>query len=301
MIGPVFMKLAHLSDFHFTRLTFNPLRLFPKRIFGHLNWLFGRKDDFCHASLDLLPSLFRALEVDLVLFAGDFTSSSMPEEFALAKSWLDKLSIPWIAVPGNHDCYTAQSKRKNLFFKVFQMHEKKVDQQKISDHLWVVSLDTALPHLGNSAQGLFSIEIEKQLEETLKKIPSSDQIIILNHYPFFQQESPHRTLLRGEALEELLRRHLNITLYLHGHTHRHSIADLRSDLLPIVLDSGSASLKKGTWNLIDLSDKKAKVTPYHLQEGIWNHGLTLDFVLSAPAAEDVVQAPPATSFCRAPI
>lgn len=270
------MRIIHISDFHFTKLTANPLRLFPKRIFSHLNWLLRRKKEFDQTQVEHLPALFEDLKADLILFGGDFSSSSMPEEFRQAKHLVQRMKAPWIAIPGNHDQYTVCSHQKKRFYEYFtnksatfaSLCREGVEAHKITDHWWVVAVDTAKPTRITSSEGMFSKALEAQLEHLLGQIPEADKVILLNHYPFFKQEDSKRALKRGESLEKLLRRHSNIALYLHGHTHRHSIADLRPDGLPIVLDSGSCSLKnKGTWNLIDLDSAGCTVSTYHLENG----------------------------------
>jgi len=40
---------------------------------------------------------------DLVVIAGDLTQRAKPREFVLARRWVDRLSRPSVAVPGNHD------------------------------------------------------------------------------------------------------------------------------------------------------------------------------------------------------
>jgi hypothetical protein len=78
--------------------------------------------------------------------------------------------------------------------------------------------------------------------------------MLINHFPIFSNESARKSLIRKEALKKLIERFPKIKLYLHGHTHRHCIADLRSSHLPIFLDSGSTAQKEGgTWNLIDIT------------------------------------------------
>lgn len=269
------MRLAHFSDFHFTSLTINPLRLFPKRIFSHLNWILHRKRIFSHELLDQIPDLLDKLKVDLILLGGDFTSSSMPEEFEKAKSLIQKLSGKIIAIPGNHDQYTLRSYKQKLFYKYFSnpkssslsLIKDRVEAHKIKTGWWVVAIDTSCPNPITSSRGIFSYELERKLANLLSEIPKEEKIILLNHYPFFQQDIPKKLLERGEALESLIRHHPNIVLYLHGHTHRHSIANLRAYGLPIILDSGSCSQKQfGSWNLIDLNEVGCAITTYQ-----WNN------------------------------
>ena len=256
------MRIAHLSDFHYTKLTANPFRLFPKRIFCHLNWLLFRKKSFSFDQVDQLPSLFQKLKVDLILLGGDMTSSALPQEFLLAKNFLQNLKSTWIAVPGNHDHYSPKSLPENQGICTSKLLSDGVDVSQIAPSWWVVSLDTSCPNSITSSRGLFSLTSEEKLREALSKIPSNDRIILLNHYPFFNQDDPKRSLTRASHLEALIQKYPNIALYLHGHTHRHSVADLRPSQLPIVLDSGSCSMKSGTWNLIDIQEKGCSITPY---------------------------------------
>ncbi len=265
------MRLAHLSDLHFTCFTLNPLRLFPKRIISHLNWFLHRKEAFSEELIEKLPDLLSSLKVDLVLLSGDFTTSSMPEEFDLAKKFTNRLSMPFLAIPGNHDHYTRRSHLQKRFYNYFpsllsSLAKEGVEAHKIGMGFWVVSLDTCPPNSIFSSRGSFSTQQEAKLENLLLQIPKEDKILLLNHYPFFQQEHPKKILERGEALEALIRRDPRIVLYLHGHTHRHAIADLRPSGLPIVLDSGSCRQKvNGSWNLLDIEETKCAITAYR-----WN-------------------------------
>src|SRR5215510_5762015 len=113
------MRIAQISDFHFTHITWNPFRLFSKRLLGNLNWLLSRKSVFAHGQLDPLPELFRELKVDLVLLGGDLTTTALKEEYKKAKNFVSKISQDWIAIPGNHDHYTYKSWRKKDFYRHF--------------------------------------------------------------------------------------------------------------------------------------------------------------------------------------
>lgn len=282
------MRIAQISDFHFTCLTWNPLRLLSKRLLGNLNWLFLRQRDFSTEPLKELPRLLDSLSVDLILFGGDFTTTSYTQEFEVASDFVQRFSQPWIAIPGNHDKYTFRSDRNKHFYRYFSKKKKeighRVDFFTLKDHgievhevakgWWVFALDTALATNPYSSEGLFSEKLEAYLDEALLLIPPQDSVILLNHYPFFLNDEPRRSLRRGEALQNLIQRHRNIRLYLHGHTHRHTIADLQPNQLPIVLDSGSCGLaKKGSWNLIDLNNERCSVDVYQWKEG-WHRDRT---------------------------
>ncbi|MFI0478727.1 MAG: hypothetical protein ACH349_06395, partial [Candidatus Rhabdochlamydia sp.] len=82
--------------------------------------------------------------------------------------------------------------------------------------------------------------------------------------------SPEKGLKRSEALCDLIKKFPQVNLYLHGHTHRHCIADLRQSGLPIILDSGSIIEKKtGSWNLIELHEKEFWVENFKIINRNW--------------------------------
>jgi 3',5'-cyclic AMP phosphodiesterase CpdA len=71
------MKIAHLSDLHF-----------------------GRHDE--NVAGALVPELDRQ-HADLVVISGDFTQHGTESEFKVARAFIDRISSPVFAVPGNHD------------------------------------------------------------------------------------------------------------------------------------------------------------------------------------------------------
>lgn len=286
------MRIIQISDFHFTQLTWNPFRLFPKRILGNFNWLWARRKAFAPQQLESLPALFRSLKPDLILFGGDFSTTALSEEFKIAARFVKKCPQPWIAIPGNHDHYTFRSYRGKHFYKFFSNKRKEIthpvefftlkdhgiEAHPLSENWNLVALDTALATNPYSSEGLFSEKLEEYLKEVLKLIPENGSILLFNHYPFFQNDVERRNLRRGDALQEIIKQDPRIRLYLHGHSHRHTIADLQPNNLPIILDSGSCALaKKGTWNLIDLTPEGCKVDVYRWNDA-WQNTRTEEFV-----------------------
>jgi 3',5'-cyclic AMP phosphodiesterase CpdA len=261
---PLF-RLAHISDLHFSKLTWNPIQFFSKRWLGNLNLLFARKHTFDQGSLTTLFPIFRERNVDAVLVTGDLTSTSQKEEFLLAQQFIESLQkerFKVFTLPGNHDHYVKTAYKNRLFYQFFNpvyapplsLREDGVSTTYLGEGWWLFALDTALATPLFSSNGYFSSELEQKLEKALKELPDNQRVILINHFPVFANESERKSLWRREALKKILERFPKIKLFLHGHTHRHCIADLRSSGLPIIADSGSTAQKNGgTWNLIDIT------------------------------------------------
>lgn len=286
------MKIAQISDVHFTHFTWNPLHYCIKRLSGIANWLLFRKGEYFYESLKSLPQLFQHLNVDLIMFAGDLTSTSLLSEFETAQNYFNQFSQPKLFIPGNHDQYTHSSARDKRFYHFFSNHRRTVQHpldfftlkehgievHRLQPSIWCIALDTAPPTSLISSNGLFSITTEKYLEEALLSLPKNDVVLLLNHFPIFENKQSLHRLIRSERLRSILEKNPNIRLYLHGHTHHHSIADLRPNHLPILIDSGCPIQKPCcTWNLIDLSLNGCIVQGYHWVEQQWKIFNEADF------------------------
>ena len=281
------LRLAQISDFHFTKITWNPFRLFSKRLLGNLNWVMARKSNFSEAQIQKLPDLLKSLRIDRVLLGGDFTTTSLKKEYEAANEFVKNLTAPWIAIPGNHDQYTYRSYRQKHFYRYFTnnrpinhkadfftLKDHRIEAHRLSPKWWILALDTAVATNPYSSNGLFSEKQEQYLEEILSALPPDASILLFNHYPFFQNDIARHNLLRGPALEAVLRKEPRIKAYLHGHSHRHTIADLQPSGLPVILDGGcSADCEKGSWNLLEIDDRGLKIDVYRW-EGIWKQTRT---------------------------
>ncbi len=279
------MKIAHLSDLHFAKITYSPLQFLSKRWVGNANLILFRRKQHQTALLAPLPSLFEKLKVNVILITGDLSTTGRDIEFEEGEEFLNSLKINKIVIPGNHDHYTKRGYRKKLFYQFFSntplyppttslekltLQEDKIELRPLNDTWWYLAIDTAIPTSLVSSRGLFSKDLEKDLQKVLKNLPKGKKVLFLNHFPFFPFDRSKNILQRGMALHNLLKNYPQVVFYLHGHTHRHCIADLREANLPIILDSGSVSLKsRGSFNLLELKEKSTCLSVYHYQGEKW--------------------------------
>lgn len=266
-------RIAHISDLHFSHITFHCKQFFSKRWVGNANLLLRRKKDFRYSLLDELIPLFLNKKVDTVLVSGDLTCTSSEEEFLLATLFIQRLQkegFSTIVLPGNHDHYTKTAYKKKVFYHFFPStaKEDRIHIEQLSDQWWVVALDTSLATPLFCCHGVFEESLERRLEATLTDLPSEAKVILANHFPL--PISQDLSLQRGKQLEALLQRHPKVKLYLHGHTHKNRIIDRRNLQLPIMVDAGSASHRfTGGWNLIQCSDLESSIQPFLWQTKEW--------------------------------
>ncbi|MDN3507449.1 MAG: metallophosphoesterase [Simkaniaceae bacterium] len=270
-MSPTFMRIAHFSDIHFFHPYWGLSSLVTKRVIGNLNGLFnrGRKmhPNRAFSALDECEKL----GVTHIMISGDLTTTASPAEYTLAQIFVEEIEergMKAYLVPGNHDCYTRFDERDRTFFQYFPISDGSVYHEKLNKKWHLVGLDTTISTASTSARGDFNEQREDELLTILAKIPQSDSIILMNHFPLFAYEMLLRTMKGCERLQKIILEQKNIEFYLHGHAHRSTIADLRANGFPVVLDAGALTANSAsTWNLIDL--ETPCVTLFQWQNGEW--------------------------------
>ncbi|HSX04825.1 MAG TPA: metallophosphoesterase [Rhabdochlamydiaceae bacterium] len=276
------IKLAHISDLHFNAASFNPAQIFSKRWLGNLNSVLFRKSQFTYEGLALLKDLFKKQGISHILISGDISTTSHKEEFLTGKAFVEELkkeNFEVITLPGNHDHYTKKAYKQKLFYHYFEPSFEQNSPFNLKDHgvaikslnqNWhLIVLDTTCLPKFLASQGHFSPHIEKHLEEALTSLKGQN-IILANHFPFFQHENLRKRLIRGDEMKKLFAAHPNIKLYLHGHTHRFCVADLRVNGLPIVLDPGSTCHRfKGGCHILEIDSNGCHLGMFKWNEEEW--------------------------------
>jgi len=297
------LRIAHISDLHFSKITLSPTQFFSKRFIGNFHALFKRKKQFIPRILDNFAEGLKKLHVHLVIVTGDFSSTGREVEFAHALDLInafERAGLCVLKIPGNHDHYTKRDYRKKLFYDYFDnepptgspfnfnLKDNGIEVHPIGKKMWWIGLDTACPAPLTSARGVFSKSLEERLATVLKTLPSDDLILLANHYPLSQKKrDPARALEGSSRLRALLKKHPNVKIYLHGHDHKHCLLDRRDEGLPICSDSGSCSMRgRATWNLIDLTHSKAELQVMNGEllagEPLWKPLKSFDFTFSYP-------------------
>jgi len=225
--------LAHVSDLHLTSLRGIRIgELLDKRLSGYLSWQLRRRHEHRSEVLDALRNDLQAGHSDHIAVTGDLTHLGLPQEFAEAAAWLDRLGTPHniTLVPGNHDAYIAEpwSKTFALWSEYMAGDETGVPvapealfpSLRIRRQIALIGLSTAAPSAPFLATGRLGEEQLSRFERMLEQTAGSGlfRIVLLHHPPARHTVGWRKSLLDGAALRDVLSRH-EVELILHGHGH----------------------------------------------------------------------------------
>jgi 3',5'-cyclic AMP phosphodiesterase CpdA len=259
------VRLAHLSDIHLTaeEPRWSVRDWFTRRLAGwfNLRWL-GRAHRFRRAEevLTVLAAELRSdRKPDHVIFSGDATALGFPEEMERAAAILgvgDSTVPAALAVPGNHDYYTAGVAASGLFERCFGPWQagERLDgaaypfAQRVGD-AWLVGVNSSV---GNSwpwdATGRVGTAQLDRLQRLLQQLGPGPRLLV-THYPACRANGePETPAHRLRDAKELLAvaEHGGVAVWLHGHQHRpYCVKDTGLASFPIIC-AGSAT-QYGIW------------------------------------------------------
>ena len=160
---------------------------------------------FGHESPSLVPRLHMAIaeaRPDLIVVAGDFVQRARASQYRPARAFVDALTAPWIAVPGNHDIPLFNLPVRLLAPRSPYRRWIASETEPVweDDGARVIGLDTTdrwSPQRGRVDT--------KQIDRVCGMIrDAGDRLpIILAHHPFHHRPEVAKSLMRGapEALK----------------------------------------------------------------------------------------------------
>lgn len=199
-------RIAHISDLHFS-------------------WVDP-------AVVDGLAAELNADRPDLVIASGDFTQGARRAEFEQARAFLDRLSSPVLAVPGNHDITPYHLIQR--FFDPYRRYRR-----YISPEIEPVWQDAEIAVIGVNTARRFALELNwsfgrinqrqiRRVTHLLEGLPAGLFRIVVGHHPFLPPDEAPETRVVGGAEEALacFDKH-GVGLVLAGHLHRGYARSLR--------------------------------------------------------------------------
>lgn len=260
--SPHVHRILHCSDIHFRDYPKSPFQCLNKRIKGVLRQLLGFANFQAKPLALRFPHIVSQLQLDSICITGDFSLTALDSEFSAAQTFVHQLQnlVPVFTIPGNHDVYTAQAFREQIYYEYFpneQLQRARIACYPLSPHWWLLLLDCSYLNGWCTAHGQVSQKQLTLLQQMLQTLPAKANIIVANHYPLLSTQHPSHDLLNNAALYHELKKFPNVRLYLHGHDHKAAIS---SEGSLTIINSGSFSLPSNACcHVIDLSPENAKI------------------------------------------
>lgn len=249
--------LAHLSDPHIGPLPRIPFRkLINKRLTGALNWHGARAT--IH-SMDVLAGIIADLArhaPDHIALTGDLVNVGYEPEFPQAMAALRSLGDAGSVsiVPGNHDAYIRESlPAMERVFRPYMLGDGaegpcRFPYLRRRGGVALIGVNSGVPTLPFMATGRVGEAQRAALADLLDSTRQEGlfRVVMIHHPPLKTVTRFGRNLMDQRKMAELLGRH-GAELVLHGHNHRHSLAEITGPAGPVpVLGVASASAVPGT-------------------------------------------------------
>jgi 3',5'-cyclic AMP phosphodiesterase CpdA len=237
--------VAHISDLHFGR--------------HHLDVM-----------EDLLASIEK-IRPDLLVISGDFTQRARHIEFAEARRFLDRIAVPKLVTPGNHD--VPLYNLFNRYLRPFRKYDRYIaplDQPLgffQDDELAVLALNTARRFTRKN--GRLSQAQIASIQRVFASVPREVTKVIATHHPLAVPESKDSIELAGRALAALkVIADAGVHLLLSGHHHRAlsgPVAEVSNAGSILIVYAGTAistrtrGIGGNSYNLIQIADGQISV------------------------------------------
>ncbi len=192
-------RIAHITDLHF-----------------------GAEDP---AVVAALRAELNADPPDLVAISGDLTQGARLSEFRAARAFMDSLTSPTLAVPGNHDMspYNLLERFTDPYRRWRNIVAKQTAPQWQNDSVAVLGLNTAR-RMGLTLDWSTGSVTHRRLRRLLRQLdalPAAMTKIVVMHHPLLPPEGAPSTPVAGGAMAALqaMASH-NVSIVLAGHLHR---------------------------------------------------------------------------------
>lgn len=207
--------------------------------------------------VEALVALARQQQPDLLVLSGDITQRARPDQFRVARAFVDRLGLPVLAVPGNHDIPLM-----NLWARMFQPHARhsaafgpRLEPVHSSTDMLVVCVNTT--RAWRHRHGEVSAQQVERVGGLLSAATAAQLRVVVVHQPAAVpgfEDLPHR--LRGHAAALASWAAAGADIVMGGHIHLPYVIALNGLARALwVVQAGTAvssRVRKGVPNSVNL-------------------------------------------------
>ncbi len=207
--------------------------------------------------VDALTELARQQRPDLVVLSGDITQRARPAQFRAARSFVDRLGAPVLAVPGNHDIplFDLWARLRRPYRRYSAAFGNDLEPVHRCADLLAVCVNTTRPwrHKDGEVSSLQIARVARLLEHA---DPAQLRVVVV-HQPMAvtrAEDEPGR--LRGHAVAQRRWAEAGADLVIGGHIHLPYVMPLQGLARPLwVVQAGTAvssRVRDGAPNSVNL-------------------------------------------------
>lgn len=225
--------------------------------------------------VEALVSLAQQQRPDLVVLSGDITQRARPEQFRVARAFVDRLLAPVLAIPGNHDIalFDLLSRVKHPYARYASAFGRDLEPVHATGELLVVGVNTTRPW--RHRHGEVSCAQTERVASLLEVArPRQLRVVVVHQPAAVTQANDRQNLLRGHAFA--LRRWAiaGADLVMGGHIHLPYVLPIPGLTRPVwAVQAGTAvssRVRDGATNSVNLLHWDASSTPGRCRIEQWD-------------------------------
>jgi len=226
--------------------------------------------------------LIDRLRPNFVAISGDLTQRAQPTQFRQARAFVDRIPVPCLAVPGNHDVplYRILDRLFDSFGAYKKYFSPELEPVYRDDEMLVVGINTAFGW--TIKDGRITLRRLLEVEQVLRSVPDGTFKVVVAHHHFIPPPNFGTQQVLVNAYEAIdLFSSAGVDLILSGHLHQAYIGN-SEEFYPkgrppvVILHSGTTTSSRGrggerernTCNLIRADEKSMVVSHFR-----WHHNL----------------------------
>jgi len=194
------------------------------------------------AVVEALSTLARQQRPDVLVLSGDITQRARPAQLRAARSFVDRLGAPVLAVPGNHDIplFDLWARLRRPYGRYSAAFGKDLEPVHRSAELLVVCVNTTRPWRHKDGE-VSALQIDRVARLIEQAEPAQLRVVVV-HQPIAvtrAEDEPNR--LRGHAAALQLWTEAGADLVMGGHIHLPYVIPLQVLARPLwVVQAGTA-------------------------------------------------------------